>query len=138
MSAAEPEADQQTNLTETSMKRISLAARAGLIGTLAALIFGAVPGAAAEPEFPARKPITLVVPFAPGGGNDIVARLIAPKMSQLLGQTIVIENKPGAGGNLGTDAVARAPRRWLHPGRGVEPGDHESLPGDEGSLPDRA
>ncbi|MNN21843.1 Tripartite tricarboxylate transporter family receptor [compost metagenome] len=48
------------------------------------------------------------MPFAPGGGNDILARAIAPKMSQLLGQTIVIENKPGAGGNLGADYVAHA------------------------------
>jgi tripartite-type tricarboxylate transporter receptor subunit TctC len=48
------------------------------------------------------------VPFSPGGGNDILARAVAPKMGQLLGQTIVIENKPGAGGNLGTELVARA------------------------------
>lgn len=61
----------------------------------------------AQPTFP-TKPITLVVPFAPGGGNDILARLIAPKMSQQLGQPIVIENKPGAGGNLGADYVAHA------------------------------
>lgn len=91
------------------MKLFSLTARMGLVGTIAALVLGAVPSTAAEPEFPGRKPITLVVPFAPGGGNDILARLIAPKMSQLLGQTIVIENKPGAGGNLGTDVVAHAP-----------------------------
>lgn len=58
--------------------------------------------------FPKQKPITLVVPFSPGGGNDILARAVAPKMGQLLGQTIVIENKPGAGGNLGTELVARA------------------------------
>ena len=63
--------------------------------------------AAAQAPFPS-KPITLVVPFAPGGGNDILARLIAPKMSAQLGQPIVIENKPGAGGNLGADYVAHA------------------------------
>jgi len=61
-----------------------------------------------QPVFPQHKPITLVVPFAPGGGNDILARAIAPRMSQLLGQTVIIENKPGAGGNLGTDQVAHA------------------------------
>ncbi len=64
--------------------------------------------AAAQAEFPKQKPITLVVPFSPGGGNDILARAIAPRMGQLLGQTIVIDNRPGAGGNLGTELVARA------------------------------
>lgn len=59
--------------------------------------------------YPAKKPITLVVPFAPGGGNDILARAIGPQLSQILGQTVIIENKPGAGGNIGTDTVARAP-----------------------------
>jgi tripartite-type tricarboxylate transporter receptor subunit TctC len=63
---------------------------------------------AAQTEFPKQKTITLVVPFAPGGGNDILARTIAPKMSQVLGQTVVVDNRPGAGGNLGTELVARA------------------------------
>ncbi|HSV58984.1 MAG TPA: tripartite tricarboxylate transporter substrate binding protein [Variovorax sp.] len=82
--------------------RLALAAMMAVLGTAAG-----VP-AFAQPDFPAQKPITLVVPFAPGGGNDILARAIAPKMSQLLGQTIVIDNRPGAGGNLGADQVARA------------------------------
>ncbi len=86
------------------MTRITRFARAALAGMLAATALGA----AAQAPFPTQKPITLVVPFAPGGGNDILARLIAPKMGQLLGQTIVIENKPGAGGNLGADYVAHA------------------------------
>lgn len=73
---------------------------------LAALACVTLP-AFAQTSFP-TKPITLVVPFAPGGGNDILARLIAPKMSQQLGQPVVIENKPGAGGNLGADFVAHA------------------------------
>lgn len=79
-------------------------ARAALACMLAATALCAT----AQTPFPRQKPITLVVPFAPGGGNDILARLIAPKMSQTLGQTIVIENKPGAGGNLGADYVAHA------------------------------
>jgi tripartite-type tricarboxylate transporter receptor subunit TctC len=86
------------------MTRITRFARLALAGMLAATALGA----AAQAPFPTQKPITLVVPFAPGGGNDILARLIAPKMGQLLGQTIVIENKPGAGGNLGADYVAHA------------------------------
>lgn len=62
------------------------------------------PASAAYPE----QPIKLVVPFPPGGANDIVARLIAPPLSQALGQSIVIENKAGASGTIGTAGVARA------------------------------
>ena len=64
--------------------------------------------ASAQAAFPKQKAITLVVPFAAGGGNDILARAIAPRMAQLLGQTVVVDNRPGAGGNLGTELVARA------------------------------
>ncbi len=90
------------------MSRISHLARVALAGLLATATVAMPVPAAAQAPYPAQKPITLVVPFAPGGGNDILARLIAPKMGKLLGQTIVIENKPGAGGNLGTDYVAHA------------------------------
>src|SRR5712692_1855448 len=55
------------------------------------------------------KPIRMVVAFSPGGPVDVVARLIAPKMSEALGQPIVIENKTGASGNLGASQVAKAP-----------------------------
>ena len=55
------------------------------------------------------KPIRIVVPFAPGGGTDVVARAIAPKMSELLGVPVVIVNQPGAGGSTGTEIVSRAP-----------------------------
>lgn len=85
----------------TLTRRHALVALATFMATLA------LP-AAAQAEFPKQKPITLVVPFAPGGGNDILARAIAPRMGQLLGQTIVIDNRPGAGGNLGTELVSRA------------------------------
>jgi tripartite-type tricarboxylate transporter receptor subunit TctC len=54
------------------------------------------------------KPIRVIVPFAPGGPVDVVARLLQPKMGELLGQALVIENKAGAGGNLGVSQVARA------------------------------
>ena len=71
----------------------------------AALLAGA--GALAQ-GFPA-KPVHIVVPFPPGGGTDVVARTVAPAMSETLGQPVVVENRAGAGGNIGTDAVAKAP-----------------------------
>jgi tripartite-type tricarboxylate transporter receptor subunit TctC len=54
------------------------------------------------------RPIKLVAPFAPGGGSDFTSRLIAEKMSARLGQTVIVENKPGAGGNLGAEAAIKA------------------------------
>jgi tripartite-type tricarboxylate transporter receptor subunit TctC len=63
--------------------------------------------APAHAEFPER-PIRLVVPFAPGGGGDLQARLIAGGISGFLGQPVVVENRTGAGGNIGTVAVAQA------------------------------
>src|SRR5258708_28864871 len=62
---------------------------------------------AAAQEYPTR-PITLVVPYAAGGGNDIMARVAADKMSPVIGQQIVIENRGGAGGSIATRAVAEA------------------------------
>ncbi len=55
------------------------------------------------------KPIRVVVPFAPGGGTDILARVLAPRLSELLGQPIVIDNKPGASSIIGSQIVAQAP-----------------------------
>ncbi|MDX3929337.1 MAG: tripartite tricarboxylate transporter substrate binding protein [Shinella sp.] len=65
------------------------------------------PGAAFAQQFPDR-PVTLVVPFSAGGSTDVVARIVAQKMSEDLGQQVVVENVAGAGGNLGADRVARA------------------------------
>jgi tripartite-type tricarboxylate transporter receptor subunit TctC len=58
-------------------------------------------------DYPTR-PITLIVPYAAGGGNDVMARTVADKMSRTLGQQVIIENKPGAGGNIATRAAAKA------------------------------
>jgi tripartite-type tricarboxylate transporter receptor subunit TctC len=67
----------------------------------------ALGGASAAQDYPSR-PITLVVPYAAGGGNDVMARIVAEKMSTSLGQQIVIENKGGAGGSIATRQIARA------------------------------
>lgn len=75
---------------------------------VAALAFCAVaPHVMAQAAFP-NKSITLVVTYPPGGGADAMARLIAPKMSEALGQPVIIENKPGASGQIGALAVAKA------------------------------
>ena len=63
--------------------------------------------AAAQAAWP-TKPITFVVPFATGGNTDTLARLIGQKLSVALGQPVVVENKPGAGGNIGSAFVAQA------------------------------
>ena len=59
-------------------------------------------------EWP-TKPVRIVVGFGPGGGTDIVARILAPPLSEVLGQPVVIENKAGAGGTVGADLVAKSP-----------------------------
>jgi tripartite-type tricarboxylate transporter receptor subunit TctC len=70
-----------------------------------ALLISAAPLAYAQP-YPSR-PITLVVPFPAGGGNDALARLVAERMSKTLGQQVVVENRGGAGGTVATRAIAR-------------------------------
>lgn len=55
-----------------------------------------------------NRPIRMIVPFAPGGASDVVARIITPKLAEILGQQIVIENRAGASGNIGMEAAARA------------------------------
>jgi tripartite-type tricarboxylate transporter receptor subunit TctC len=84
-----------------------LVRRTVLLAGLAACF--ALPGgmASAADAFPSRT-VTLVVPFAAGGSTDLIARIIAEKMTEDLGQTVIVENKAGAGGNIGADAVAKA------------------------------
>ena len=73
-------------------------------------------GAAAQ-SYPSR-PVTLVVPFPPGGGNDALARAVAERMSKTLGQQVVVDNRGGAGGTVATRAAAKgAPDGYTHPAR---------------------
>jgi tripartite-type tricarboxylate transporter receptor subunit TctC len=90
---------------------------------LIALMAFAVAGSAfAQGGYPSR-PVTVVVGFAPGGGTDTVARIIAKNLGESLGQQVVVENKAGAGGNIATEYVARA-----------APDGHTILLGNVGSL----
>ncbi len=75
-----------------------------VLGAAASLASGA---ALSQQAYPSR-PVRIVVPFTPGGTTDIFARLVADKLSQSLGQQFIIDNRGGAGGNIGTDAVAKA------------------------------
>lgn len=64
--------------------------------------------AQAQTGYP-TKPVTIIVPFAPGGGSDYVARMIASKLTERTGKTFIVDNRPGGGTNIGNDAAARAP-----------------------------
>ncbi len=77
--------------------------RTALLGTGAAILAGP----ASSQTFPSRQ-IRIVVPYSPGGGADTTARLLAPKLQEALGESVVIDNRPGAGGIIGDDAVAKA------------------------------
>ncbi len=80
----------------------------GLRQVFAALALAAFAAAAPAQDYPA-KPIRLIVPFPPGGGTDIAARTLANKLSETLRWTFVVENKPGAGGNLGVEQAVKSP-----------------------------
>ncbi|CAN5672668.1 tripartite tricarboxylate transporter substrate binding protein [soil metagenome] len=83
---------------KTSLKRLFVAGSLALLSSVVA----------AQSAYP-NKQIRFVVPFAPGGGADISARVIATHMSASMGQTVIVDNKPGAGGVIGTDFVAKSP-----------------------------
>ena len=80
-----------------------------LLGTITAACaaLGAAPSSADPGTYPSR-PITAVVPYSPGSANDMLTRLVAPSLSKNIGQSVVVVNRPGAGGALGTTAIARA------------------------------
>jgi tripartite-type tricarboxylate transporter receptor subunit TctC len=92
------------------MMNISNPSRRALCATLAASGLSALfTGAAwSESAYP-NRPIKIIVAFAPGGGSDFIARLLAQKMGEKLGQPVIVENRPGAGGNLGASMALKAP-----------------------------
>ena len=79
------------------------------LGLLTLLGLALAPVAGLAQDWPS-KAVTLVVPFPPGGSNDVAARVVAESVRKRLGQTVVVDNKPGANGALGVDAVLRAPK----------------------------
>jgi tripartite-type tricarboxylate transporter receptor subunit TctC len=102
---------------DIDMKKIRLSHRvlvaaltlgAGVLLLAAALGIGPARAADAAAGFPDR-PVRLIVPFPPGGGTDILARPVAQKLGEKWGQPVIVENRAGAGGNIGTEAAARAP-----------------------------
>ena len=80
--------------------------RRALLGTFAAV--AALPGAARAQAWPAKS-IRFIVPYIPGSAPDVLARTLADRLGSGLGQSLVIENRPGAGGNIGTEMIAKAP-----------------------------
>jgi tripartite-type tricarboxylate transporter receptor subunit TctC len=91
-------------------RRTRSSALPGLAAGLLCAAFAAVPppSAAQSDSFPGR-PIKFIVPYAPGGATDIIARILAAKLTESLGQSVLVENRPGASGNLALEAVAKAP-----------------------------
>ena len=97
--------------------------------SLLALVL-AVPAARAADAYPSR-PVHLIIPFPPGGSNDVVGRVFAAALGERLGQTVVVENRSGAGGNIGAAAVAMLgptsqqfverlrPQLWIAPAAAV-------------------
>ena len=84
--------------------------RRTILSGLAALAFAAfaVPGAALAQGWPSKQPIKFIVVYPPGGASDVTARLLAQKMTESLGQAVVVENKPGANGIIATEFVAKS------------------------------
>jgi tripartite-type tricarboxylate transporter receptor subunit TctC len=101
---------------------------------LALLLAGVTTGEASAQTYP-NRPIRLLVPFAAGGAVDTLARLIGQKLTESLGQPVIVENRPGAGGNLGSDVLAKSPADGYTVlqavnGIAISPALYKSLPFD--------
>jgi tripartite-type tricarboxylate transporter receptor subunit TctC len=98
---------QETTTMNTASKTALKTALAALLHAgIAATLLGVT--GAARAEWP-DKPVRLIVPFPPGGGSDMTARVVSQKLGERLGQTVIVDNRPGAASNIGMEAVARAP-----------------------------
>ena len=85
-----------------------------ILALVVASIGAALAPAVQAQDFP-KQPIKLVVPWAPGGNVDITARAVAPSLSEILGQQVIVENKPGAGGFIGSTGVVKSTGRSAVP-----------------------
>src|SRR5215213_4735470 len=101
--------ESRRNQNEINVGRVSSMRGLRMIGPLAAILLTAFAGntARAQGDYP-NKPIRLVVGFTPGSVADITARVLGNRMGQILGQSVIVENKPGAGSNLAAEFVARS------------------------------
>ena len=99
----------ETTTPALTFTRRSLTCTAVRAGAALALGFATLTGAQAQNSYPSR-PIVMIVPQAAGGTNDIVGRVVSQKLAEKLGGSAVVENRPGAGGNIGTQVVAKAPK----------------------------
>jgi len=94
-----------------SYRRNAIRALPALVGALVCGIFAGLPrpvAAQSADSFPAR-PVKILVPYQPGGATDIIARIVSARMTESFGQSVVVENRPGASGNLALEAAAKAP-----------------------------
>ena len=97
------------------------------------LVFAtALAGATCAQDYP-NKTVRIIVAYTPGGGTDLAGRVLARKLTEIWGQQVVVDNRPGAGGNIGTDAIAKAaPDGYT---LGVAPSTHAIVPGLYAKLP---
>ena len=91
-----------------NVRRLPMIQSSDITRILLALVLAAVPAATLAQAFPA-KPVRLILPFPPGGPTDLLGRTLAQKLSEQMGQQVVPENRPGAGGNVGLEVAAKSP-----------------------------
>jgi len=109
--------------------------RPSVPGSLAVALLAWTAGAVTAQTYPV-KPIRWIVPFPPGGGTDLTTRTLTPKLSEALGQQVVVDNRPGSGGTIGLAIAAKAPADGYHmataqlANMGIAPGLYKKLPYD--------